>query len=176
MASFATPQDMQNRTQGAIAATHPFLQTELDAATRAIRDHCGWHIAPNEQKTFRRTSPWPERVWLPAMRITSIDAVTIDGATISPATVGFDPDSGWTSLRGCTAEVTFTAGFASVPESILTLTLAIAAGGLGAPLGQTREQAGGVALTFGRAGGALQTAPGSSDVATLAPYTIGYVP
>lgn len=177
MEPFATPQDMADRTQGAITATsHPFLQSELDAATRAIQNYCGWHIAPIEPHTYTHVRPWREHVWIPAMQIRSIDSATVDGQSVAPTDVTFDPDIGWTSLCACSVEVTYTSGFAEIPADLVQLTLALAAGGLGASLGQTREQAGGVSITFGRAGGALQTEPGSADAALLAPYRIGRLP
>lgn len=176
MVPFATPEQMEQRTQGVIAATHPSLNTELAAATRAIRDYCGWHIAGAETVTYRRVRPYRDQVWLPAMQISEIVEATIDGETIDPDVVEVDPSTGWTSLRGRNVSVKFNAGFDPVPESLVTLTLALAAGGLGTPLGISREQAGGVAVTFSRTSNALQVGPDGADVVTLAPYKLGVLP
>ncbi|MGK9222065.1 MULTISPECIES: hypothetical protein [unclassified Microbacterium] len=171
--AFATPDDMQQRSLGAITATsHPFLAKELAAATETIRRECGWHIATRQQVTRRQVRPWLEAVWLPAMEIASIDAVTVDGVVLDVGTVRFDPDTGWTNIRGTDVEVTYTAGFESVPADLVQLTLELAAGGLGSPLGISREQAGGVSVTLTRASGALTGA----DEDRIAPYRIGYVP
>lgn len=172
MASFATAQEMFDRTGGAIPLDHPFLEKELDAASRAIRNECGWHVAPVEECTFRRVRPFPESVWLPAMRVQSIGAATVDGVVLDTATVEFDPDTGWTNMVGRTVDVTFTAGFVLVPEDLVTLTLELAAGALGSPLGISREQGGAVAVTYTRTSGQLAAA----DRDRLTAYRIGRLP
>ncbi len=179
MSSFATTADMEQRTGGAIAtATHPFLERELEAATRAIRAHCGWHIAGKEQQTMRRARPYHDQVWLPAMEIASIDEVISNGAVLDPATVEFDPDTGWTSLSARSMMVKFTAGFEEVPAEIVTLALQVAARALGSPLGIVREQAGGVSVTYSQAG--FNIAGGNQllapEFAILTPYKLGVLP
>ncbi|QTV79482.1 hypothetical protein [Microbacterium sp. NIBRBAC000506063] len=116
--------------------------------------------------------PFSEAVWLPAMQIEAIASVTIDGTTLTPANVDFDPDTGWTSLCGRRVNLTFTAGHEAIPEDLVTLTLELAAGALGSPLGISREQAGAVSVTFTRTSGALQPA----DHARLAAYKLGRLP
>lgn len=171
--SFASPGDMAQRSQGAITTTsHPFLEKELKAATRTIRNACGWHIARRQEVTYRHVRPWHEAVWLPAMEIRSIVSATVDGVVVAPATVRFDPATGWTNLRGCDVSVAYMAGYDTVPEDLVQLTLELAAGGLGTPLGISREQAGGVSVTFTRMSGALT----ADDEGRLAAYRIGARP
>lgn len=172
MASFATPQDMDDRTRGEITATsYPFLQKELDAATRTIREACGWHIAPIETHVVRRVSRHRSEIWVPAMNILAVRISDAGGAR-DLADFDFDPMTGMTTWSGDRYTLEFTAGYATVPEDLVTLTLEIAAGALGASLGLAREQAGGVSVTYARAGGTI--AP--SDIPRLAPYTLGYLP
>lgn len=175
---FASVALMEQRSQGAItAASHPFLQRELEAATQDIKDFCRWHIAPVEQVTYKRRGRHAEQVWLPAMRIGAITAVTLDGTACDAAqveAVEFDEDTGWTNLSGRAVEVEFTAGFDAVPANIETITLELAAAALGTSLGYTREQAGAVSVSFGRAGGGID-----ADSATgrrLIAYQIGRLP
>ena len=176
MADFATPMDMERRSGGAIEADHPYLADELAAASQAIRKYCGWHIAGVEEKTLRKVRPFCDEVWIPAMEIKSIDSATIDGVVVDVAGVEFDPDTGWTPLRGRSVSVTYTAGFATPPMDLKTLTLELAAGALGSPLGISREQAGGVSVTFTRASGSLLVGEGGEDAARLAPYKLGVLP
>lgn len=169
MESFATPTDMADRSNQAITATsHPFLEREIAAATRAIRNECGWHIAKTEALTYKRRGPFAADVWLPAREIKSVELALVDGVQVDD--VEFDPDTGWTSLCGRVIEVNYTAGFADVPADLVTLTLELAAGGVGSPLGITREQAGGVSVTLGRASSKLQPA----DLDALSAYRIGW--
>ena len=167
---FATDQEMSDRTSGAIPTTHPFLAKELAAATRRIREACHWHIAGIEQIRYRKVRPFAEQVWLPAMQIASIDSGTIDGVTVEATTSGFDPEIGWTPLCGRDVDITFTAGFEVVPEDLVTLTLELAAGALGSPLGISREQAGGVSVSYTRTSGQLTAA----DRDMLAACRIGW--
>lgn len=169
---FATAQQMADRSQGAIPTDHPFLATELKAATRQIRNACGWHIAKVEQLRYRKVRPFSEAVWLPALQIQSIDSGTIDGATVAATTAGFDPEIGWTPFVGRDVDITFTAGYAEVPEDLVTLTLELAAGALGSPLGISREQAGTVSVSYTRTSGELTAA----DHDRLAAYKLGRLP
>ena len=173
MASFATPTDMEQRSQGAITATtHPFLQKELNAATRTIREYCGWHIAPAEAITRKNRSAFWDPIWIPAMEITAVTITTLDAVEHVLADDEFDPNTGWTTWSGDRYTLEYTAGFVTVPEDIVTLTLELAAGALGASLGLSREQAGGVSVTYARAGGTLTP----DDKNRLAAYRIGRLP
>ncbi|UGS26327.1 hypothetical protein K8F61_17125 [Microbacterium resistens] len=176
--SFATATDMSDRTQGQVtAASHPFLERELEAATQDIRDFCGWHIAPARQVEYRRTGRLPDDVWLPAMEVQSIDSVTIDGTAwtdVAVQRVEFDRDTGWTNLTGRSVIVKYTAGFKKTPPNLLTATLEMAAAALGTSMGWTREQAAGVSVDYGRAGGGID--PDSPGGRRLAAYRIGRLP
>lgn len=173
MGAFATVEDMRQRTNGLITATsHEFLQKELDAASREIRDYCGWHIATIEELTYSHRSRFHDDVWLPAMRIQSIESATVDGVAWADLSgVEFDAGTGWVNLRGRHVEVIYRAGFETVPESIVSLTLQIAARALGGAMGIIREQTLGASLTFSGAGDDR-----SRFESVLAPYRIGYVP
>jgi hypothetical protein len=153
---FASAQQMADRSQGAITAdTHPFLDSALKAASKKIRDYCRWHIATTQDLTYKRRGPAPIDVWLPAMQITAITAVTIDGTTWDAdalAGVEFDPDTGWTNLRGRIIDVSYTAGYAAVPGDIVDLTLMVASRALGSPLGAVREQTLVSSVTWSQAG------------------------
>lgn len=168
--SFATPQQMEQRSQGEIPASHPFLDTELQAATRQIRQACGWHIAKVETLRLQKVRPHPETLWLPAMQIQTIEECTVDGTAVTG--IDFDPEIGWTPVLGSKVDVTFTAGFDEIPADLVTLTLELAAGGLGSPLGISREQAGGVQVSYTRTSGILTPA----DHDRIAAYKLGWLP
>lgn len=172
--TFASATDMENRSQGEIStATHPFLDVELRAATRAIRNAAGWHIADSQPDlVYRRIQRWPWLCYLPAMRITSLQSVYVNGIAIDPTLVEFDEDTGQTNLYGRAIEVTYTAGFETVPEDLQVLTLEIAAGALGTSLGIIRETAGSTSVTMARSGGGISLA----DLDRLAEYRIGPLP
>lgn len=153
MDAFATKEQMAEKSQGAIPASTPFLEDELAAATGLIRDYCRWHIAKVRTELKRRhRTRLRETVWLPATRIVSIDNIVADGKTVDPAGIDFDPETGWTDLNGSAVTVEYTAGYAEVPPSVVSLTLHIAARALGSPLGLIRETAGGVSIAHTQVG------------------------
>lgn len=150
MATFASTTDMDQRSRGAITATsHPYLARELAAATEAIRNACGWHIAPSESVRFRRSARIPSVVFLPGMMITAITAAKVNGVTIAPEDVDVDPMTGETNLYGRVLDVSFTCGWETVPADLEALTLDMVAASLGGGAeGLAREQAGAVSVTY----------------------------
>ncbi|MFF2631962.1 hypothetical protein ACFVR6_03675 [Microbacterium sp. NPDC058021] len=174
MDPFASATLMQQRTQGEITSTtHPYLVQELEAASRAIRNFCRWHVAKAETLTYQRSGRFEADVWLPAMEISSITKVTLDGVEWTDLdAVEFDGRTGWTNLRGRRVEVEYVAGYIEVPADIEMLTLELAAGGLGTALNISREQAGGVAVTYSRSSGAMT----ALDEGRLVQYRLGRVP
>lgn len=179
---FATPDLMEQRSLGAITATtHPYLEAELAAASRVIRDHCRWHVAPAGPARYVRRGRSRDEVWLPAMELESIDSAIVDGVELTAdelADVILDPLTGWTSIEAAQVVLDFTAGFDPVPEAIVSTTLQVAARALGAPLGLVREQAGSVSAThtqhgFNQAGGVVLL---PAEQAALLPYRIGRLP
>src|SRR5687768_14701311 len=99
--SFASTAQMEQRSQGAItAASHPFLEKELAAATREIQKYCRWHIAPVlDIELVSRSKFWHE-IWVPAMQISDVVITTLDGVETTLASEDFDPATGWTSWSG----------------------------------------------------------------------------
>lgn len=146
MDSFATKEQMADRSQGAIPADTPFLDTALAAASQEIRKYCHWHIAP-QATTTARLRPWlryQRQAILPSLHIDSLGEVIIGDETrdLTANPVDFDPDTGETDLSGARIVVTMTHGFEVIPEDLVELTLMIASRAMGAPLGYTREQSG----------------------------------
>lgn len=180
MDPFATKEQLEQRSQGAIPASTPFIDDELKAASRIIRNYCRWHIAGIESGlTFTKRSRFPEDIWLPAMQVQSLSAVQINGTAVADASaIPFDPATGWVGARGGTVAITYAAGFEEVPEDIVSLTLQVAARALGSPLGIVREQAGGVSVSYTQTGS--NTAGGSvllaHEMEQLDAYRIGWMP
>lgn len=172
VASFATPQDMSDRSGGDITATiYPFLQKELDAATQAIRMACGWHIAREESQTIQRgPSRFPSTIYLPTKRLVGVTSVLINGYATDPDTVEFDPETGETNIYARQATIVMTHGYNEVPADLVLLTLELAAAGLGAGLGVDREQAGSVVVAY------RSSAIEPRDAWRLAPYKLGKLP
>lgn len=179
MEPFASKEQMAERSQGAIPASTPFLESELKAASAAIRQYCRWHVAGIEAGLiYRKRTRFREDVWLPAMQITALESVSIGGTAVTDvAAIDFDPATGWVNIRATDATVKFSAGYGEVPDELVSLTLQIAARALGSPLGIVREQAGGVSVTYSQTGS--NVAGGSvllpQEMAQLDAYKIGWL-
>jgi hypothetical protein len=170
--SFASVDDMRDRSRGEITtATHPFLQRELNAATAAIQRECGWHVAPVEERVFRRVSRVPSLVFIPASKILDVTAVRLNGYEIDAESVEFDPETGETNMFARAVELTYVAGHSPVPDDLMLLTLELAAGGVGAD-NILRESAAGVSVTLARTSSSLLP----DDAPRLAGYRLAWLP
>lgn len=183
--TFASAEQMAQRSQGAIPADQPFLEEELKAATQLIRNYCGWHIATVQTDTINITGYFGRFIFLPTLRVVSIDELTVNGQIIDLVT---DPtrwewvkDGLQTPVwenRYQTGEVTITHGFDEVPADLVTLTLMVASRALGSPLGVVRESTMSSSITYSQSG--FNQAGGTtllqSEKDGLQAYKIGYTP
>lgn len=58
-------------------------QTAIDAATRDVRDYCGWHVGPSRRETLRVLGKGGETVWLPSLHVTEIHELLVDGRGVA---------------------------------------------------------------------------------------------
>ncbi len=158
-----------------LSSTDEQITAVLDAVSSAVRDYCGWHVAPSVECTFVGNGEGRLLV-LPAMGVTDVDSLTVDGSDVS----GFEwsaagmvrlkqdvfPDS-WRSV-----ECAYTAGFDS--DSIGQTVAQIASNALAAAPGVANERAGNVSITYNQTGtgitGGVSLLP--RDYAILAPYKL----
>lgn len=166
---FATAGDLEQFTGGEFDKADPAVTAALEAATQAIRNYCGWHIAPLQEVHWVRLFRARELLWLPAMEIKSIVEATIDGEDVA---VAFDPYTGETNARGKHVDIKFMAGFNPVPADLKQLTLELAVGSLVSPMGVAREQAGAVSVSYSRVSGSFL----ADDYNRLDVYKLGRLP
>lgn len=173
MAAFATPAELSAYSKGAISPTDERSQPILDGATKAIRNYCGWNIAPAEDLTVTLDGGGSV-LYLPSLQVNSIASITVDG----------DPwltDHGYIEWSRRTGNVRagvnygrrhfpevwggivveFNSGYETVPEDLKQIVLQVSSIALSSPTGATREQAGAVAMAW------ATTAPGVSGGLTL---------
>lgn len=171
---FATAQQMADRSNGAIPATRPYLATALKAASRRIRNYCGWHIWPVVPvEDLRLRTQAGHELWLPTTQLVSIEAISNNGVLLDEdalALVDFSADGrvDFTSWAAPSL-LSFTHGYADVPD-LVDLTLELATGELQSAGGAVREQTLSSSVTWARTSGKLT----EDDRATLAEYKIGY--
>jgi len=131
MAAFATAAELASFLQVASVDTASANQA-LNIASQAIRDYCGWSIS-QETVTSKTLDGTGERsIWLPTLLLTAVASVVEDGTTLTVTT-----DYDWTSYgrlvrNGCwprtarSVVVTYTHGYATVPDSVKGVCLAAA--------------------------------------------------
>lgn len=105
-----------------LAATPAGVDVDAwDAACRAVRDYCGWHVAPSVSHTLTLDGPGGTLLVLPSLRVTDVAEVTNDGTALTDpewSEAGMVRTGRWTQrFRGVT--VTLTHGYDKCPEDIL---------------------------------------------------------
>jgi hypothetical protein len=157
----------------------PPLASDADAASAAIRNACGWHVAPS--MTCRCTidvDGLTRSVWLPARNVTAITSVTVGGAEVT--------DYQWSRLGQVLFPHPLQSGLQAVVIEYVAGTddagdlAALAAGvaarakALSARPGVTSETAGGVTVSVSASIAAASAAPFLTDTerAALAPYKV----
>lgn len=167
----------------------PRIESNIKAASQAIRNHCGWHIYPaaacsitdhllyGNGRTKRVGSDL--MIQLPAKFVTAVESVTIDD--VSYTDFAFDSngivhvfDVSRMSKRSV-VEVAYTAGIPdSFMESIKELVSHRVTHALASSNGVTSEAAGGVSVTYNAnwINSARATALPDDNKEVLAPYKI----
>ena len=141
------------RTNGAVSESDPRVQPLIDAVTAAVRRWCGWHVSPSVDDVMVLDGEGGRSLTLPTLHVTEVKGLVVDGSTIDP--VDFDwSESGQIMLR-CgqfpdryrSVRVTVRHGFDSVSD-VTQVVQQVAANAVSSALGATREQAGGVSITW----------------------------
>lgn len=149
--------DEFNTLTGNRWAADPLAAQAVTAASDAVRNYCGWHVAPAMACTVRAVGGG--RVLnLPWRGMRSVESVTVCG-TVVPSTAytwaqngiirrldGFYWPHRWD------IEVKATAGY-DTPAILKQVCAQIAGNAIAAPMGVKEEHAGQVGITYNAAGG-----------------------
>lgn len=158
-----------------MSSTDEEIQAALDAASSAIRDWCGWHVAPSLRCDYVGEGEGRLLV-LPAMGVTAVESLEVDGAAVDAYE--------WTGAgmlrlvssafpdRWRSVECVYQAGFDSA--AIGQVAAQVASNALAAAPGVANERAGNVSITYNQTGagvtGGVSLLP--RDRALLAPYKL----
>lgn len=154
-------------------------QAALEAATAAIRNECGWHIAPNLECTAALTARG-RLCKLPAKLVTAVASVSEDGAELAAGQYEWRADGlmrracfrNWTQSWGGVA-VNYSAGFEpdAVPD-LLGACCRIAEAVMAVPVGVSQETAGGVNVSYMATASSIASSMTDQMRASLAPYRL----
>lgn len=152
--ALVTPDDFAAWTGGRVPSTDPRVATLLDGATAAVRRYCGWHIAPPMEETIILDGEGGRLVTLPTLHVTDVTEVKAGGQVLDVDRYDWSR-LGNIELRGGrwprryrSVEVTLTHGFPSAPD-ISQIIKQVCASAISSPMGATREQAGGLSVSWG---------------------------
>ena len=159
------------------SSTDYAIQSALDAVSSAIRNYCGWHVAPNLECTFIGNGEF-RTLMLPAMGVTGVASLEIDGVACDEYEW---TDAGMVKLKSSTfpdswrsVECVFNAGFDDSADDVCQVAAQIAANAIAAAPGVANERAGNVSITYNQTGagitGGVSLLP--RDFALLAPYKL----
>lgn len=158
----------------------------LAAASQAVRNACGWHVAPSIGCTARLTAAG-KMAKLPAGHVSAVSSVreydprTGEWAALSvPGQVEWRHDGLLRRLcfREFTrawdgVEVTYTAGYdpCAAPD-LMDAVRRIAEGVLSMPVGISSETAGGVSVSYSASASSIAASMTPQFMAQLAPYRL----
>lgn len=158
----------------------------LRQVSAAVRAYCHWHIAPVITETLTLDGPGSRFLWLPTLRVVSVESITNDGVAVDLTTVDTSK-SGYLILRcdvssalhcwshrpgGVVVELHH--GLDDIPDELVTLVAQVAARAVASPTGVIREQAGAEAAFYSHI--ALNVSGGIAflehEKALMAPYRL----
>ncbi|QBP29672.1 head-to-tail adaptor [Mycobacterium phage Typha] len=105
----------------------------LAAAEAAVRDYCGWHLAPSRTVTER--VPLGERglIVLKTMHLTAVTSVVVNGEELDPEDYDWEACGvitrtrpSWPNSPRPKATVTFTHGYTDCPPNVAMVVLELA--------------------------------------------------
>lgn len=173
MGELITAQEIAAASKGQVHDGDPRIPVLLDAALGAIRDLCGWHVAPSLTETQILDGPGGRVMPLRSGHVTNVHSVRLSGRLLSPDEYGWS-QAGMLELytgefprRFRSVAVELTHGHDKVP-ALLGLVQQKVLAALSSPMGATSEQAGQLAVKWGRTGLALD----ESQRSMLAPYRL----
>ncbi len=170
-----TVEDFDKMTGNVMSASKEQKESVIASVTQAIRDYCGWHVAPNVKCTFTGEGEGRLLV-LPALAVTEVSLLEIEGVAVDfewrsngllRLATGRFPDK-WRSVK-----CSYSAGYDST-SAIGSTVVQIASNALVAAPGIAEEHAGGVGATYNKTGDGITGGVSllARDKELLAPYVL----
>ncbi len=168
--------DFHDITNGAYK-NNPRVEAALNAASQAVRNYCGWHIAPSLDCTARPTGQ-PVVLRLPAAYVSEITSIKENGETVTDyewredGLIRRNYPHVWTDKWGG-IEVEYTAGYdANAVPDLIEAVSAITSGVLSVSAGVTSESADGVSVSYSASASSIAAGLTSNMKSALEPYKV----
>ena len=152
-----TPETLVADSSGALKEGDPRLEATCQAASRAVRRYCRWHVAPVIEETMILDGSGGRVLQLRSMEVRDVSEVKVLGRVLDDSEFAWSADGLIEGehpfpRRYRSIEVTLQHGFEEVPD-LMAVASQIARFALASPMGRTREQAGQIAVSWGTAEG-----------------------
>lgn len=155
MARFATVADLANYLGEAIPAADPRAEFLLDLASAAVQGYTRQTIELVNNDPIVLNGPGNRVLLLPELPVVGVSAVSVAGTALvagdwklTDAGILWRADgTSWGTGVGLVA-VTYSHGYAVIPDDIRAVVLAAAGRGLSNPTGATREQIGNYSIAY----------------------------
>lgn len=156
---------------------NPRVEAALNAASQAVRNYCGWHIAPSLDCTAKPAGQ-PVVLRLPAGYVSEITSITENGETVTDyewrddGLIKRNYPHVWAPNWGG-IEVEYTAGYETeaVPD-LVEAVCAITSGVLSVSAGVTSESADGVSVSYSASASSIANSLTYQMKSALEPYKV----
>lgn len=182
--ALVTPADIETASKGQIKANDPRVEAMCLAVSSAIRDYCGWHIAP-VLKCRYITELSDKIIYLPAVGVRGIDSLSVDGKSISVDSIEYKSSglvrlaslSSVDGIKWGSTVVEYEAGFSNTAALVSQIAAQIALNSLTASAGIRSEAAGQVSLTYNTTGDGITGGVSllGRDMLLLKPYRLTHL-
>lgn len=175
---------LEEVTRGRFGLSTPGVDAVLDGVSAAIRAACGWHVSP-VVRCMERTQGPGRVIALKSLLVPEVESVEEEGRELAPGEFEFS-DRGllrracwksWPARWGSVVAVYKSGIPAGMAGGLAVVAAQVASNALAAPAGVQSEQAGDVSVSYNQTAsgvsGGVRLLP--SDLAMLAPYTLGEV-
>lgn len=166
-----------NQATGNAHAHDARLTAAVEAASAAIRNECGWHIAPNIP-CVATLNARGRVAKLPANLVTEVTKVTEDGNELDANSYEARRDGllrhtcrrSWSPKWGGVV-VEYRAGYETVPE-LKSIAIRAVEAALAVPTGIASESAGGVSISYASHAATFAAAAIGGSRSALSPYRL----
>lgn len=150
--SLVTPEQLVIASNNRLSSDDPRLETACRTISSAIRDFCGWHIAPN-LRCILSTEVDTKVIMLPAKLVTSVETISCGNESISDYEWKRSGALRFSHLplrrgRWGAYEISYNAGYDTDTLPLSQIAIQIALNNLMATPGVRNESVGQVALTY----------------------------
>lgn len=160
-------------TSGKIPANDPRLEALLAGASAAVRNYCGWHIAPVVEDDYTLDYDGGSLLILRTLRLVDVVSLSVQGQSVDVEGLEWSHNGEVRLLRKWQQSGRPFAGFRAIEATIQhgydldavadlnAVVQQVVGNAISSPLGATREQAGAVSVSW------ATTAPGVSGGISL---------